>query len=528
MENIQQQEVIDVSSIHKIGMIIGEAKPTEFLFATHEEVTRLEYLLIKSKENVNGKNEEVNIIAQIYNIFSNSRALIEGIKLDDAERIRAAGLVDNRTFAKARVLGYLFNNTIYQPRRAIQPGNPVFLAPKELLEKFYSYPDNEGLYIGNLITRPEVPVRMTVKGFRRHLAILAQTGAGKSYTAGVLAEELLNKGATVLIIDPHADYVFLSNKKGGGNLDRVEVFRTPQSTGRYDESKIGKKIHPYQVKFSDLSQEEIQRVSGFSDRWKNISNALGKALNTLKGGYSLEDLLNELEKDDNYGKKAKNYVKKLTYMKVFGTATTDIDNFLHPKYISVLDLSGLDDSVSDYINYRILRDIYQKAESGDLKFPIFIFIEESHRLIPSRENSLSKNIIKRISAEGRKFGVFLVLITQRPYKIDQDALSQCNSQIIMRMTNPEDQKAVKTSSERVSEDLLDDLPGLNVGEAVIVGEVSRAPIMVKIRERKTEEGGADIKIVEKLAEAREAAIKEVKEKPEKLKKEVEDLKNMME
>jgi hypothetical protein len=96
------------------------------------------------------------------------------------------------------------------------------------------------------------------------------------------------------------------------------------------------------------------------------------------------------------------------------------------------------------------------------------------------------------------------------------------------MTNPEDQKAIKTSSERVSEDLLEDLPGLNVGEAVVVGEVTRAPIMVKIRERRTQEGGADIDIVNKLAEARQEATQGEEEKQEKIKEEVDNLKSIME
>ena len=97
------------------------------------------------------------------------------------------------------------------------------------------------------------------------------------------------------------------------------------------------------------------------------------------------------------------------------------------------------------------------------------------------------------------------MITQRPSKVNPDSLSQCNSQLIMKLTNPEDQMAVENSSERLSEDLLNDLPGLNPGECVVVGEVTRAPVMVKVRPRVTKEGGADIDIVRKLGEARRAA-----------------------
>lgn len=199
-------------------------------------------------------------------------------------------------------------------------------------------------------------------------------------------------------------------------------------------------------------------------------------------------------------------------MKVFGDATTDILKVLRPKHVSVMDLSGLEDAVADYVTFRLISEIYRVREEKSFEFPVFIIIEEAHRFVPNRESTLSKEIIKRIAAEGRKFGVFLTLITQRPNKIDPDVLSQCNSQIIMRITNPEDQKAVRSSSERMSENLLRDLPGLNVGEAVIVGEITRAPVMVRIRRRKTREGGADIDVVAEL----QKAIKRVEEEKDKI------------
>ncbi|MEM4762153.1 MAG: ATP-binding protein, partial [Thermofilum sp.] len=109
-----------------------------------------------------------------------------------------------------------------------------------------------------------------------------------------------------------------------------------------------------------------------------------------------------------------------------------------------------------------------------------------------------------IASEGRKFGVFLILVTQRPSRIDADALSQCNSQIILRITNPHDQRAVAEASERLGEELMRDLPGLNVGEAIIVGELTRVPVIVKVRRRLTREGGADIDLVSELRRARES------------------------
>jgi hypothetical protein len=186
-----------------------------------------------------------------------------------------------------------------------------------------------------------------------------------------------------------------------------------------------------------------------------------------------------------------------------------------------VDLSGLDDEASDYIASKILSDVYEKVAEGEFEYPVFVLVEEAHRFIPVEANTYSKSIIKKIAAEGRKFGVFLVLITQRPSKIHSDALSQCNSQIIMRITNPEDQAAVASSSERLGQTLLEDLPGLDKGEAVIVGEMTRAPIMAKIRKRTTREGGSDIDVVSKMREAMDKAKQEtVENESERLRKEI--------
>ncbi|KKL53117.1 hypothetical protein LCGC14_2278630, partial [marine sediment metagenome] len=122
-----------------------------------------------------------------------------------------------------------------------------------------------------------------------------------------------------------------------------------------------------------------------------------------------------------------------------------------------------------------------------------------------------------------KFGIFLILITQRPYKIDQDALSQCNSQFILRITNPEDQNAISASSEKLSSNLLQDLPGLNRGEAVIVGNLTRAPVMVKIRRRNTREGGSDIDVIGRLHEARDEAQEESEDTGERAREELRQL-----
>ncbi len=130
-------------------------------------------------------------------------------------------------------------------------------------------------------------------------------------------------------------------------------------------------------------------------------------------------------------------------------------------------------------------------------------LEEAHNLIPANGQTRASRIINTIAAEGRKFRVFLTMITQRPSRINQDALSQCGSQIIMQLTNPDDQRAVQRASEAISAELLGDLPGLNKGEAVVLGQLTRIPVMVRVTGRASAEGGSDVDIVAELRRAKQ-------------------------
>lgn len=250
-----------------LGYVVGETTPTEFLFVVDEKKCpqRWDYVVIRSQEFVDREEREVEVLSQIETIFSRSITLNppELMSVETVERIVAQNLAEPKVIAKARVMGFILKGNVLQPRRAIFPGKPVYRASKKLLEDFYSYPDSEGLFIGQLISRDDVKVSLSIRGLRRHLAILAQTGAGKSYTTGVLIEELLEKGATVVVIDPHGDHVFLSeSRKGGIFSDRITVFRTVENKGRHSPMR---KPETYEVKFSDLSVWEIAFICGIED-----------------------------------------------------------------------------------------------------------------------------------------------------------------------------------------------------------------------------------------------------------------------
>jgi uncharacterized protein len=192
-------------------------------------------------------------------------------------------------------------------------------------------------------------------------------------------------------------------------------------------------------------------------------------------------------------------------------------DLLRPMNLSVIDVAGVDQWISEFIVAKVLNETWGLAVNEGLPRPVFFVLEEAHNFVPGGQGmqSHSAGIIKRIASEGRKFGLFMVLITQRPYKVHGDTLSQCNSQIIMRLTNPQDQQAIRLSSESISEGLLADLPGLNIGEAVVLGPLVRVPVMIKVGHRESQEGGNDIDVVAALERARSETITEGRESKSK-------------
>jgi hypothetical protein len=207
--------------------------------------------------------------------------------------------------------------------------------------------------------------------------------------------------------------------------------------------------------------------------------------------------------------KAVKYIEFLAAQRIWGFEDLPLEQLLRPMSLSTVDLAGTDRKIADFVVTRVASEVWKQATRHGLERPVFLVLEEAHNFIPAgAEQGHAARWIKRIASEGRKFGIFLVLITQRPYRVHQDTLSQCGSQVIMRLTNPEDQNAVRRASESISEDLLTDLPGLNVGEAVVLGPLTKVPVMVRVGRRESQEGGSDIDVVERLEAARREVVTE--------------------
>ncbi|RLE69860.1 MAG: ATP-binding protein, partial [Thermoprotei archaeon] len=159
-----------MSYIHEeeVGRIVGEATSTQFIFVSNRDryPPKYEYLVVKSREYVDGVLRDVDVLAQVQKIVTRSPVLSENMDVKTVELILNAGIDEVNVLGYARILGYIVEKNgrkkIYMPRRAVIPGNKVYIAPTNLLKKFFSFDEEEGLYIGNLILRQDVPVYISV------------------------------------------------------------------------------------------------------------------------------------------------------------------------------------------------------------------------------------------------------------------------------------------------------------------------------------------------------------------------------
>ncbi|WP_312930292.1 ATP-binding protein [Agrobacterium cavarae] len=174
-----------------------------------------------------------------------------------------------------------------------------------------------------------------------------------------------------------------------------------------------------------------------------------------------------------------------------GHAEQDLDILLegwlgHDKPITILDLSGVPSIVLVRLIGSILRIVYdalywarEKTEGGILR-PLLIVMEEAHRYVSPDSGDLASDVVKRIAKEGRKYGVGAMLVSQRPAEIDETILSQCGTLIALRLSNPTDRNRVKGALPDNLSGLMDLLPVLRTGEAIVAGEAARLPVRCRI------------------------------------------------
>src|SRR5436309_948947 len=403
-----------------------------------------------------------------------------------------------------------------------QSGKQIFLADDQMLASILSRKrdkDAGSATIGSLLTRPPgaVPIVLSVKDLvSTHLAIIASTGAGKSYLASVIIEELMqprNK-ACILIIDPHGEYSTLDQI---ANAPQFEESGDGRGRGYRAEVRVYK---PDQVKvrISSLNMGDMrQLLPEMTEKQQYLlSRALRKVYETKRGTpWTVADLKAAIKSvskqkgdDDSEGADDSSTVHALTWRvdQRFVDSFTfddmehlDLPEIFKPGQCTILQLNEVDERDQQVVVATLLRRLNKarmdtergKVHSGEsyLPYPVFVLLEEAHHFAPSGTEVVSTAILKQVLAEGRKFGIGVALISQRPGKLDADVLSQCQTQCIMRIVNEIDQKSVAAAIEGVGRDLLDNLPALSKGQVIIAGAAVNTPMICRVRRRITRHGG---------------------------------------
>lgn len=403
-----------------------------------------------------------------------------------------------------------------------QSGKQIFLADDVMLSDILSRKQDKqsgSATIGSLLTRSPsaVPIVLSVKDVvSTHLAIIASTGAGKSYLASVIIEELMqpHNKACILIIDPHGEYSTLDQIANAPQFSEVG----DGQRGAYQAQIRVYKPEQIKVRLSTLNMGDMRALLPEMTEKQQylLSRALRKVQETKRGTpWSATDLKQAIKAvsrqksdEDSEGADDSSTVHALTWrveqrfehsFTFDDTQHLDLPEIFKPGQCTVLQLNEIDERDQQVIVATLLRRLNHarmatergQVHSGEsyLPYPVFVLLEEAHHFAPGGTEVVSTSILKQVLAEGRKFGIGVGLISQRPGKLDADVLSQCQTQCIMRIVNEIDQKSVAAAIEGVGRDLLDNLPALSKGQVIVAGAGVNTPVICRVRTRYTKHGG---------------------------------------
>ena len=490
-----------------------------------------------------------------------SEALGEGV--GDINVLPGSRVSSESLYATVELIGFKdpVSDEIRMPRRPLNPGAKVFNVDYGFLRQFYEFSEETSIHIGNLVGYERgaeaVPIFLDVNTLAtEHLAILAMTGAGKSYTVGRVIERLVGQmNGTVVVFDPHGEYgrayeggvmrtnpdlaniddprdkvklpEIVANFKRLQNAGGGILVYTPQDAA-FDGKYAGTNTR-LALQFDNFDLDSIGNIlPGLSEPQSRVLDAAIRVWKTEEPNQprdvsTLLDLLttrlDDVKNDPTLtpqetaalGSRSAAIAgirlrQVLNEAKAFYTSAcnhpTDMKELIGRKgrgvgRLVIVDLQGLSDDARQIIVGLMSNEILQAAtDKNDPIRPCFIVYEEGHNFAPAGGQSLSRSIIKKIAGEGRKFGVGFAIISQRPSKLDSDVTSQCNTLITMRIKNPDDATFIKKSTEQLSQADLNELPALSTGEALISGRSIPAPLLVKIGYKALKHGGESPKILD--------------------------------
>jgi DNA helicase HerA-like ATPase len=427
--------------------------------------------------------------------------------------IRSLRLVEAGILAQIDFLGEgdeeRLTGKLYKFRRGVtrypSPGAAVFPVSTADLKQIYAADDRANVEIGTVYPTKDIRASLYVDAMLgKHFALLGSTGTGKSTSAALILHKIceLAPQGHIVMVDPHGEYSAAFQTTGAiydvSNLqmpywlmnfeEHCEVFLTTSNSERQIDAdilakcllaarakgRLGQEISkltvdaPVPYLLSDLTNL-IQLEMGKMDRAGDTAPYL-----------RIKTKIDEIKADPRYS-------FMFSGMLVADTMQDFISRvFRLPgdgKPISIIDVSGVPSEITSVVVAVLSRMVFDFAiwSRNEARRPILLVCEEAHRYIPNERNADGSSvgkILSRIAKEGRKYGVSLGLITQRPSDLAEGVLSQCGTIISMRLNNDRDQAFVRAAMPEGARGFLDAIPALRNRECIICGEGVAIPIRV--------------------------------------------------
>lgn len=485
----------------EIGIVIGQTKPNKLTFEAIRPISIGEYVITLNSQykKVLGVVESSSIKSDaLSDDISNFEEALESKQVADENRrdksykanVKILGLLDELQKSKAII-----------PDIPPLPGTEVFEANPDELRTIFNPMKKEWIKIGTLLRQNKVDVKINInKVATRHLGVVAMTGMGKSNLVSLIAKAISEIPGTMIIFDYHDDY-------RGLNICNVNF--------------ISAQVNPRLLSIDEFA--EVIEIRDMADLQKTI---LSKAFN--------DDLKNKIEDDfwqtleeniENIGNVEKRNKSSAGRVKdKVRDARRKLRNILQVNssnplvmikegkvnVVSLLEFNEKQANVAiafylkslladrknakDQMNNRANNNNNNTGVNNDFVYfrsPIIVVIEEAHVFIPKQEYTDAKYFAAKVAREGRKFGMGLIVVTQRPRSVDPNVLSQMGSLAIMKIIQQEDQSQISAASESLSTELIEQLLSLNPGDSLLIGQWVNLPSFVRIDEAKNRIMGAD-------------------------------------
>ena len=404
-------------------------------------------------------------------------------------------------------------------------GAEAFIVTEEEMQSLFSDNAQYNFSMGNLKNHPEVQVYLNPNPlFGRHLAILGQTGSGKSWTVASLLQNTIDTmpNAHVVLLDLHGEYCWRDDEHKLRGAFKSSIMRyvdardleipywlltyselidlliDRQDPGASTQIAYLREVL-YTLRKEGNAHLDVERLSvdspvyfSLDDLFLHFKQAneqqsdFGKTKGPLYGQFDeflvkLQSKLNDARYDFLFRP------KRRTKSDTLESLLRDYTGLTEPqRQITVIDLSPIPSDVRPVVAAQLGRLAFEFNywNPQRKKFPIQLVCEEAHAYIPREDNTQyhgTRVAMERIAKEGRKYGVGLTVVSQRPHELSETVLSQCSNYICLRLTNPDDQEYVRSLVPEGEENLVSTLSALGRGEALILGEAIPLPTRFQIR-----------------------------------------------